>query len=81
MNKSKKQKSINKISQTLKKRIRAVWICFSLLLIILIIRIGYWQIIKGEYLSASALQNQATKTTITAKRGTIYDANRKNLGN
>ncbi len=58
----------------------------SLLALILILgfgaaicRLGYLQIFKADELQQSAVNQQLTDTTLSAKRGTIYDANKKVL--
>ena len=45
----------------------------------LIIRTGYIQLIKGEWLSTKASEQQTREIPIEPKRGTIYDANMKEL--
>ena len=45
----------------------------------LIFRIGYLQLIKGEWLSTKASEQQTREIPIEAKRGTIYDTNMKEL--
>lgn len=45
----------------------------------LTLRVGYWQIIRGEELSAKARAQQQGSGVITASRGTIYDRNGKVL--
>lgn len=45
----------------------------------LIIRTGYLQLIKGEWLSTKASEQQTREIPIEPKRGTIYDANMKEL--
>lgn len=58
----------------------------TLLAIILILgfgaaicRLGYLQIFKADELQQDAVNQQLTDTTLSAKRGTIYDANKKVL--
>ncbi|MBQ2663797.1 MAG: PASTA domain-containing protein [Clostridia bacterium] len=45
----------------------------------LVLRVGYWQIIRGEELSGKAKAQQQGSSIITASRGTIYDRNGKVL--
>lgn len=58
---------------------------FVLVLILLvgfgavIFRLGYLMLVQGDYLQQKAVDQQLTDTTISAKRGTIYDANGKVL--
>ena len=42
-------------------------------------RLGYLQIFQANELQQSAVNQQLTDTTLSAKRGTIYDANKKVL--
>ena len=49
------------------------------LFLCLIFRIGYLQLIKGEWLSTKAAEQQTREIPIEAKRGTIYDTNMKEL--
>ncbi len=42
-------------------------------------RLGYLQIFRANELQQSAVNQQLTDTTLSAKRGTIYDANKKVL--
>ena len=44
-----------------------------------ICRLGYLQIFKANDLGQRAVDQQLTDTTLSAKRGTIYDANGKVL--
>ncbi|SHG77542.1 stage V sporulation protein D (sporulation-specific penicillin-binding protein) [Asaccharospora irregularis DSM 2635] len=49
------------------------------LFLALIIRIGYIQLIKGNWLNTRALEQQTRDIPIEPKRGTIYDKNMKEL--
>ena len=49
------------------------------ILALLIIRLGYIQLITGEELSAMAYKQQSLDRKINPKRGTIYDATKKNV--
>lgn len=62
-----------------KKRMLVFLLCFFLGTIALIIRLGYIQLIKGEEYKKAAMENWARDITISAKRGTIYDARGKKL--
>lgn len=58
------------------------WILFALLIVafgILIGRIGYWQIVKGDEMKDAVARQQTNEAAITASRGTIYDRNQKVL--
>lgn len=61
----------NKIS-----RIRLVFITIFIFILMLILlgRIGYLQFIEGNFLQTKATSQQTLTETISAKRGTIYDA-------
>ena len=49
------------------------------LLSVLGVRIGYWQLIRGEEMRKEAMLQQTRDRAITSKRGTIYDRNGKEL--
>lgn len=44
-----------------------------------IARLAYLQLVQGSYLQEKAVEQQLTDTTVSAKRGTIYDTNGKVL--
>lgn len=67
--------NINKV----KKRSVVLLIIYSFLLAVLIGRVGYVQIVKGEEYSAKAYERQTRSRIINPKRGTIYDRNGKGL--
>lgn len=48
-------------------------------LAILVVRVGYWQIIRGDELSKKAKAQQQGTSVVTADRGSIYDRNGKVL--
>lgn len=52
-----------------------VFIC----MLLLIIRLGWIQIVKGSEYSDRAIEQQTRDTPIEAERGTIYDTNGKEL--
>ena len=62
-----------------KKRSMVLLIAFSIIIIALVFRIGYYQIVKGEEYSKQAYLNQTLNRIINPKRGTIYDRNGKDL--
>lgn len=68
-----------KIKIKSKKRLVVVMVLACTMFLVLIIRIGYLQLIKGEWLSTKASQQQTREIPIEAKRGTIYDTNMKEL--
>lgn len=68
-----------KIKINSRKRLVVVMILACFLFLGLIFRIGYLQLIKGEWLSTKASEQQTREIPIEAKRGTIYDTNMKEL--
>ncbi|MDD4296723.1 MAG: peptidoglycan glycosyltransferase, partial [Ruminiclostridium sp.] len=62
-----------------KKRSLVLLIAYSIIIITLILRVGYYQIVKGEEYSKKAYLNQTLNRVINPKRGTIYDRNGKDL--
>ncbi len=58
-----------------KKRIRWVLVIYFLVICILIGRLFYWQIIRGQEMKADAYAQQTKNRTISPKRGVIYDRN------
>ena len=70
---------MKKIKGLSRKRLVLVLILACSLFFCLIIRTGYIQLIKGEWLSTKASEQQTREIPIEPKRGTIYDANMKEL--
>lgn len=68
-----------KIKINSRKRLVVIMVLACSLFLGLIFRIGYLQLIKGEWLSTKAAQQQTREIPIEAKRGTIYDTNMKEL--
>jgi len=62
-----------------KRRMLVFLICFFLVTVALIIRLGYIQLIMGNEYKKAAMENWARDITINAKRGTIYDSRGKKL--
>ena len=50
-----------------------------ILIIVLICRVGYIQFVKGAYYKQMEYNQSTSNITIAAKRGTIYDSNKKAL--
>ncbi len=70
---------MSKIGVKTKKRIvLALYISFALCLL-LAVRIGWLQFVRGDELQKEAVQQQTRDKIITSKRGTIYDRNMKPL--
>ena len=49
------------------------------ILLVLILRVGYWQIIRGGEMRSAVERQQTGATNVIAARGTIYDRNGKAL--
>ncbi len=67
--------SLNEI----KKRTVIMVLIVTALLAALVIRVAYWQVIRGDELSEKARAQQQGSSIITASRGNIYDRNGKVL--
>ena len=63
----------------IKKRARIMFIVVVAFLLALILRVAYWQIIRGEEMRAAVERQQTGATEVIASRGTIYDRNGKAL--
>lgn len=73
--KSTKQKSdINVPNKISRSKIVLILILLFILMLVLLGRVGYLQIIDGEYLQTLATSQQTLTQTISAKRGNIYDS-------
>ncbi|QEZ69899.1 stage V sporulation protein D [Paraclostridium bifermentans] len=70
---------MSKIKRLSKKRLVVVLILACFVFTMLIFRTGYLQIIKGDWLTEKALDQQTRDIPIEPKRGTIYDRNMKEL--
>ncbi len=70
---------MKKIKRMSKKRIVLVLVLASVLFFGLTMRTAYLQLIKGDWLSSKAMEQQTREVPIPAKRGTIYDRNMKEL--
>jgi len=68
-----------KIKRISKKRLVLVLILACALFLGLTVRTGYLQLVKGEWLSTKATDQQTREIPIEPKRGTIYDKNMKEL--
>ena len=65
------------LSLSNKKKIRIFLFGAFLILLLLLIRIGFIQIIQGRELQNLAYEQQSLNRKINPKRGTIYDSSRK----
>lgn len=63
----------------MKKRSLRLLILLVLVLAALVIRIGYWQIVRGNEMKEAVMRQQTGQTAINPSRGTIYDRNHKVL--
>ena len=72
-NKSKVKKS------SISARLRNGMIVIFLIMILLIVRLGWLQFVKGSWLKEQMYSQLITSRIISPKRGTIYDANGKEL--
>ena len=70
---------MNEIKLPSKKKMRNVLFISFLIIICLIVRIGYIQLIQGKELAKLAYEQQTLDRKINPKRGTIYDATGKNI--
>ena len=70
---------MNEIKLSSKKKMRNVLFISFLIIICLIVRIGYIQLIQGRELAELAYEQQTLDRKINPKRGTIYDATGKNI--
>ena len=70
---------MNEIKLSSKKKMRNVLFISFLIIICLIVRLGYIQLIQGKELAKLAYEQQTLDRKINPKRGTIYDATGKNI--
>ncbi len=64
---------------TMKKRARVIFTVMVALLLLLILRVAYWQLIRGDEMKAAVEKQQTGSVNVIAARGTIYDRNGKAL--
>ena len=67
------------VKLTSKKKMRNFLFVIFLIMIVLIVRIGYIQLIEGSKLRFLAYEQQTLDRYINPKRGTIYDSTGKNI--
>lgn len=79
INRKNKKNKIKSLAQVSAKRVFIFVIIVILIFIALAGRIGYLQFVKGEYLKQKEYSQSTSSTVISAKRGTIYDSNKKAL--
>ena len=74
-----KKKNETKSTGTISKRLRTTLIGFFFILFLLILRLGWLQIVKGASLKEAMYDQLTTSRVISPKRGTIYDSTGKAL--
>ena len=57
-----------------KKVVKIILFCLCFLMIALVVRLFYLQVIKGDYYEEKAYKQQTRDRSVAATRGTIYDA-------
>lgn len=60
---------------SLKKRLLAVFLLVSFVFLLIIIRLGYLQLVKGKWLQAKAVDQWTRELPLNALRGNIFDTN------
>ena len=68
-----------KITRVSKTRLLIFEITIIVLILVLVFRVGYIQFVKGEYYKEMEYNQSTSSIVIAAKRGTIYDSNKKAL--
>ncbi len=63
----------------MRKREYVIFIALVIALLLLIIRVFFWQVVRGDELRDKAIAQQTSRTVVNASRGTIYDRNGKAL--
>lgn len=70
-----KQKS-KRLTTLMKGKLSGIFFIIVCFFLVLIVRLGYWNIIKGDEFSTKVLENQESSSTIIPyERGKIYDRN------
>lgn len=70
---------MKKIKIKSRKRLVLVLVSACALFLVLIVRTCYLQLVKGQWLTTKASEQQTREIPIESKRGTIYDRNMKSL--
>ncbi len=63
----------------IKKRALVLFALMTVALLALILRLGYWQVVRGNEMKDAVIRQQTGRTAVNAGRGTIYDRNQKVL--
>lgn len=66
-------------SVVMKKRLIFLMLAFSALIVALIVRVGWIQIVRGDWYQKKAYEQHNRDREITPRRGTIFDRNMKAL--
>lgn len=66
---------MNRTTMSMKKKMLAVLLVCFVGFIYVLYHVAYWQIIKGDEMSAKAVEQQTRDKTINSKRGSILDRN------
>lgn len=74
-----KNSDINSPNIVSSAKLKSFFVIIILLIIALIFRLAYLQLVDGENLQISAIAQQTLTETISAKRGTIFDINGQTL--
>ena len=64
---------------SVKKRLKNTMLMSIFVILVLIIRIGYIQFVKGEQLKKLAFEQQTLDRKVAPNRGIIYDATGQNV--
>ena len=70
---------MSKVGVSTKKRLILALVLTTVLIMILIIRVGFLQLKEGDWLRNEAMVQQTRDIPLEAKRGTIFDRNGKEL--
>ena len=62
-----------------RRRLIILFLCVCLACVALVFRVGWISVVRGDYYTKIATEQQTTDTPIPAKRGGIYDRNKKEL--
>ena len=60
---------------SLKKRLLAVFLLVSFVFLLIMIRLGYLQLVKGKWLQAKAIDQWTRELPLNSLRGNILDTN------
>lgn len=73
---AKRKQKLKRLTTSMRGRLGIIFICIVCLFLLLIVRLGYWNIVKGSEFSTKVLENQESSSTIIPyERGKIYDRN------